>query len=1080
MTGEHIGGFGRPVGRAIDTGRHPGRWQAVTKAVALRRVKRALCGFMGLAVALLLAGVAPASAAPGGSGHAVGGSAKNTSGWVLRTTDTSSNYTPTFIGNGYLSARVPAAGEGFSTTPVVTQSELAGFYAKPSGSIEQRASLPTWTTLGFGDGTTGGEYGVPGDWSCPFDEICPVMYGQISGGAFVETSHSGSTAGGYLAGLNTNNQPTVGGTGTVPINGASAGPATVDIRYSNASGSPQTFSFGVNGVVRQLTVPTLASWDDWAVLSVPVTLVTGDNTLEITMAAGDTGRVNVDYLAAYPNAAAAPTAVASATVGSVTHYVQSLDMRTGTLTTSFDWTALSGRRTSFTYTVNANRADGHLGTVSLRVVPHWSGTATAVDEFDGQGLDHATAKDASVDGKRATLSETVVTDGDLVSAAMSSVLRVGSKAVPTTTVPTTALPAGSAGQTASFTVMANHSYRITKYVGVASNVDTDRSLSAATPQQAAAAATTAAAAAGYAQSASRNNSAWAGLWSSNISIPGDSTTTAQIHAAMFYLLESMRAGVTWSTGPGGLSSDGYNGHVFWDMETWMYPALLAQYPDIAVGADTYRQKLLPQAEAAAAALSTPAQPIAGAKFPWESALTGNESIPPGNPEGADEIHINSDIALAQWQYYQASGDRTWLRDKAWPVLKDIAQYWATRAVADPNGGYDVDHVQGPDEYHDGVNNSATTNAGAQESLRIAVQAASVLGVPADPAWSTVADGLKIPVDSTTGIHPEYDGYSGQTVKQADVTLLQYPWAVPMPTSTAQNDLDYYARVTDAGGPSMTDAITSIDTSQLGSAGCAAYTYALRSADPFISAPFDQFHETRSGGAFTFTTGEGGYLQEFLYGFTGLRWGTKSVEINPSLPPQLPGVDLTGLKWQGRTFDLTVGPSTTELHLRSGAALPVTVAGGTARTVKPGSTLRIPTRQPAQAPTADIARCKTVSASSADPSYPAVGAVDGSGSVGWSSASSGPQWVEVDLGKSYNINHVTLDWAAAYAKAYQIQTSTNGSSWHTIYSTATGAGGTDDLAVTGKGRYIRMYGTAGGTPNGYSLYRFEVHGTAARG
>ena len=109
--------------------------------------------------------------------------------------------------------------------------------------------------------------------------------------------------------------------------------------------------------------------------------------------------------------------------------------------------------------------------------------------------------------------------------------------------------------------------------------------------------------------------------------------TAQIHASTFYLLASMRPGVTWSTSPGGLSSDGYNGHVFWDMETWMYPALLAQYPDIAETANTYRQKLLPAAEAAATALSTPAQPIKGAKFPWESSLTGKESIPSGQPRG---------------------------------------------------------------------------------------------------------------------------------------------------------------------------------------------------------------------------------------------------------------------------------------------------------------------------------------------------------------------------------------------------------------------------------------------------------------
>jgi trehalose/maltose hydrolase-like predicted phosphorylase len=424
--------------------------------------------------------------------------------------------------------------------------------------------------------------------------------------------------------------------------------------------------------------------------------------------------------------------------------------------------------------------------------------------------------------------------------------------------------------------------------------------------------------------------------------------TAQIHASMFYLLASMRDGVTWSTSPGGLSSDGYNGHVFWDMETWMYPALLAQYPDIAQTADTYRQKLLPAAEAAAAALSTPQQPIKGAKFPWESSLTGKESIPPGNNEGNDEIHIDSDIALAQWQYYQASGDTAWLRDKAWPVLKDIADYWATRAVPDGSGGYDIDHVQGPDEYHDPVDDSATTDAGAQASLRIAVQAAGILGKPADPAWSTVADGLKIPVDSALGIHPEYQGYNGEQVKQADVTLLQYPWNVPMPAALAQSDLDYYTAHTDPGGPSMTDSIATIDAAALGSPGCTAYDHLRSSVDPFIAAPFDQFHETRTGGAFTFTTGEGGYLQQFLYGFTGLRWGTDAVTVDPFLPQQLPGVDITGVKWHGSTFDVSVGQRTTTLTVRSGPALAVRDGSGTVHRVHPGAPLHLATRHPAPA------------------------------------------------------------------------------------------------------------------------------------
>ena len=192
---------------------------------------------------------------------------------------------------------------------------------------------------------------------------------------------------------------------------------------------------------------------------------------------------------------------------------------------------------------------------------------------------------------------------------------------------------------------------VTKFVGVASSVDTDRSLTAASPQAAAAAAAARAAKAGYQSVLTGNAGAWSRLWQSSISIPGDTATNAQIRASMFYLLASTRAGVDWSISPGGLSSDGYDGHVFWDMETWMYPALLAQYPDIAAGANTYRQKRLPAAQAAASQLSA----LRGREVPLAERADREGDHPSWWPDGNQEIHIDSDIALAQWQYYQATG-----------------------------------------------------------------------------------------------------------------------------------------------------------------------------------------------------------------------------------------------------------------------------------------------------------------------------------------------------------------------------------------------------------------------------------------
>jgi hypothetical protein len=100
-------------------------------------------------------------------------------------------------------------------------------------------------------------------------------------------------------------------------------------------------------------------------------------------------------------------------------------------------------------------------------------------------------------------------------------------------------------------------------------------------------------------------------------------------------------------------------------------------------------------------------------------------------------------------------------------------------------------------------------------------------------------------------------------------------------------------------------------------------------------------------------------------------------------------------------------------------------------------------------------------------------VDGNTGTRWSSAFSDPQWLEVDLGSSQAICQVTLNWEAAYATAFQIQASADGTNWTTIYSTTTGTGGTQTLNVSGTGRYIRMYGTARATQYGYSLWEFQV-------
>ena len=107
-------------------------------------------------------------------------------------------------------------------------------------------------------------------------------------------------------------------------------------------------------------------------------------------------------------------------------------------------------------------------------------------------------------------------------------------------------------------------------------------------------------------------------------------------------------------------------------------------------------------------------------------------------------------------------------------------------------------------------------------------------------------------------------------------------------------------------------------------------------------------------------------------------------------------------------------------------------------------------------------------------FPGTAAVDGSAASRWSSLYVDPSWIQVDLGTAMAINRVVLRWEAAYGRAYQIQLSNDATNWTTVFSTATGDGGVDDLTVSGSGRYVRMLGTARATAWGYSLYEIEVY------
>ncbi|MEU9889398.1 discoidin domain-containing protein [Sphaerisporangium sp. NPDC051011] len=133
--------------------------------------------------------------------------------------------------------------------------------------------------------------------------------------------------------------------------------------------------------------------------------------------------------------------------------------------------------------------------------------------------------------------------------------------------------------------------------------------------------------------------------------------------------------------------------------------------------------------------------------------------------------------------------------------------------------------------------------------------------------------------------------------------------------------------------------------------------------------------------------------------------------------------------------------------------------------------------PASAADTLLSQGRPATASSTEgAAWAASAAVDGDLDTRWASAFSDPQWLQVDLGATATVNQVVLRWETAYGKAFKIQLSTDGTSWTDAYSTTTGTGGTQTLAVSGSGRYVRMYGTARGTGYGYSLWEFQVYGS----
>ncbi|MFE7116278.1 discoidin domain-containing protein [Streptomyces sp. NPDC057654] len=733
----------------------------------------------------------------------------------------------------------------------------------------------------------------------------------------------------------------------------------------------------------------------------------------------------------------------------ISRYRQELDLRRGVVTTSLTWTAGDGRATDLVYDVVADRSDPHVGAVRLRMTPRWSGEATVTDVIDGRGARRvAQTGGGDRSQSRRSMAVTFRTDGTRTDGAVASTLRAGAEV--RTTSERKAGPARelTTRQARTFPVRAGHGYEFVKYVGV------DTALTSRAPERAALAASRRAAGRGWHALFARHEAAWRELWRSDIEVAGEPALQSWVRSAEYGLLASTRAGAADSIAPAGLSSDNYGGLVFWDAETWMYPALLTAHPELAKSVVDYRYRTRAGARANAEKLGYP-----GLFYPWTSGSRGglwSECHSWEPPHCRTQNHLQSDVALAAWQYYLATKDTRWLRERGWPVIEGVAKFWAGRATRNTDGTYSIKDVAGPDEYSNGVDDGVFTNAGAATTLRTATRAAALLGHKAPAAWNAVAGKLRIPYDAKKQVFQQYDGYRGSVIKQADTVLLMYPLEWPMTKRAAAATLDYYAARTDPDGPAMTDSVHAVDAAAIGEPGCSTYTYLRRSIEPFVRGPFQLFSEARgekagasdplSGSpAQDFTTGKGGFLQVFTHGLTGQRPREGRLHLDPMLPPQLArGVTLRGQRWQGRTYDIALGAHRTTVTLTHGAPFEIETPQGT-RSVRAGAPAVLETRRPDLAPTRNAARCRAASATSEQPGQYAAAALDGNPATAWVPDGANGT-LTADLGRPVRLSAITPRWTVVHPESYEVRTSPDGRHWSGARR-GTEAGAVRYIAVT---------------------------------
>ncbi len=430
---------------------------------------------------------------------------------------------------------------------------------------------------------------------------------------------------------------------------------------------------------------------------------------------------------------------------------------------------------------------------------------------------------------------------------------------------------------------------------------------------------------------------------SDVRVEGDPEVQQAVRFGLFHVLQSGARAEKRPIASKGLTGPGYDGHTFWDAETFVLPVLTYTQPSAAADVLRWRHATLDLAKERAQTLG-----LRGAAFPWRT-IRGHECSAYW-PAGTAAFHIAADIADAVRRYVNVTGDRDFEREVGLELLVETARLWRSLGHHDRHGRFHIDGVTGPDEYTAVVDDNIYTNLMAQQNLFAAADAAArypaeaaELGVDDEEtaSWRDAAAAVHIPYDPELGVHqqsegftrlqewdfahtppeayplllnyPYFDLYRKQVVKQADLVLaMLWRGDAFTPDEKARNFAYYEARtVRDSSLSACTQAVIAAEVGHLELAHDYLGEAALMDLHDLHRNARDGVHVASLAGAWI----------ALVAGLGGMREHEGQPSFAPQLPSRISRLEFS-LLWRGLRLRVDVTPDEVTYSLRNG--------GGSAR------------------------------------------------------------------------------------------------------------------------------------------------------